>query len=470
MAAADDDKTWVRKEPESPDTVAVGASPPGVGAGAGMNAPGVWTNVPERLGRFPVRSFIGRGGLGEVYLADHPDFDMPVAIKTLVASVAFDPEGIERFKREGRLAARIQHQNIINVFECGYDEARHVPFLVMEYVEGKDLEQMMEDEGGALPFDRALRIIAAACEGLAVLAKRGIVHRDIKPGNIMLTDEGTVKLADFGLAKNPEEDLTLTTTHEMVGTPYYMAPEQIASSKDADTRADIHALGATFYHLCTGSVPYDAPTAYEVLRKIVQDPFPPPRKMNKSLSLAADEIICKMMAKNPADRYQTIDELQEALAELEHPEQAEGKRKAAAVRPRTAAAGQSEPGQWLQFVPAIVCALLVLVLAIGMGVLGSRLGLQKLPWGARLGGWLVFVGVLPWVTAFATDWALGQKSNLASVLLLVVYVILGVVLAFALLGSQLAGGRDVLTLAGAFLASAGYTFWACEQVAAWRGA
>lgn len=260
------------------------------------------SSMPERIGKYPLRRPLGRGGMGIVYLAEHPELQVPVAIKMLPRELhRHDPQFGDRFLEEARLMARVSHANIVRVFDVG--EADQTQFLVMEYLSGGSTRDLLRCHD-QLPITDVLRIGTDVAKALQAADRHSIVHRDIKPDNILLDDQGHAKLADLGLAKSLElaRDSGLTTTGISMGTPHYMAPEQAKSAKHADKRADIYSLGATLYHLLTGAPPYDDETAVGVILKHCNDPVPSARALRPEVPQTLDQLLQEMMAKEPADR------------------------------------------------------------------------------------------------------------------------------------------------------------------------
>ncbi len=245
------------------------------------------------LPQFEVLKMLGQGGMGAVYLARQLTLDRLVAIKIL-PTIEGDSHFAARFGREARALARLSHPHIVTVHDAGKTESG-IYYLVMEYVDGTDLRHVLRS--GSLPPEQALAIVPVICDALIYAHKQGIVHRDIKPENILLDQEGRVKIADFGLAKmmvsSHAEDV-LTMTRQVLGTPYYMAPEQARSGGAVDHRADIYALGVVFYEMLTGELP--------------RGNFPPPSE-RASVDRRLDPIVMRSMASDPDQRYQAVSEL-----------------------------------------------------------------------------------------------------------------------------------------------------------------
>src|SRR5688572_17180143 len=255
-------------------------------AGAGFVPP-----APEQVGKlFPqleILDLLGKGGMGAVYKARQPALDRFVALKILPASVASTPGFAERFTREARSLARLNHPRIVAVHDFGVIGNLH--YLIMEFVEGQNLRQA-ERSGGLSP-EHALRIVPQICEALQYAHDHGIVHRDIKPENLLINKQGQVKITDFGIAKmvGIRSEESLTGARDIVGTPHYMAPEQIESPADVDHRADIYSLGVVFYEMLTGELP---------LGKFA----PPSSKVQVDVRL--DEVVLRSLEKERNRRYQ----------------------------------------------------------------------------------------------------------------------------------------------------------------------
>jgi len=244
---------------------------------------------------------IGRGAMGTVYKAIHKNLHRVVAIKILRRDLAADKTQIERLKREAKLLADLDHPNIVRAFDAG--ESNGFPFLVMEYVEGETLRDRIAREG-ALSNEEALRITRALADALEKARRMGIVHRDVKPGNILLSKSGTPKLMDLGLAKGPV-DLGLTQHGATVGTPQFMSPEQAESPDKADTRSDIYSLGATLYAMVTTRPPFEGSTLAEIITKVMSRQPVPPRVRNEDVSPEVSHLIERMMLKDATLRYAT---------------------------------------------------------------------------------------------------------------------------------------------------------------------
>jgi serine/threonine-protein kinase len=249
---------------------------------------------------------LGEGGMGDVYLARQKSMDRLVAIKILPKKLSRDEEFIGRFLREARLAGKLDHVNIVRGLDVSESGGYH--YFVMEYVEGKSLDQFIPKSGG-MEEDRALHICMQVARALAFAHAKGIVHRDIKPANILVNADDVAKVCDMGLAKQVGSESYLTVTGTTVGTPHYISPEQARGASDIDTRSDIYSLGATLYHCVTGKTPFSGTSAAVIMTKHLTEELPWPQDVNSKVSEHCCHLLEKMMAKDPADRYQTPKEL-----------------------------------------------------------------------------------------------------------------------------------------------------------------
>lgn len=276
-----------------------------------MSEPATTTSgeIPRRIGPYEIQETIGRGGMAAVYRAYQPSLDRVVAIKVISAHLASEPEFMERFRQEARAIARLSHPNILIVHDFG--EENGVPYLVMELVDGPTLADLIEKE---IALEEIPPLAIQVASGLDYAHSRGIVHRDIKPQNVLLTSEGRAVLADFGLARMMENAQRLTMSGGIVGTPEYMSPEQ-AAGRATDHRTDIYALGVILYEMAAGSRPFTAETPLGVLMKHLQEPVPPLRQYRPELPLALEAVMATALAKKPEERYQSAGELVRAYQE-----------------------------------------------------------------------------------------------------------------------------------------------------------
>lgn len=285
------------------------------------NASDAPPDVPEILGNYKVEKEIGVGAVGKVYLAKHKSLNIPVAIKILSRSISENLVTSQRFIREAQSAAQMNHVNIVRVLDCGTQN--EVIYYVMEYVKGGSTGDQIK-QGRQFSEDEVLAIGQSVCRALQEAEKISIVHRDIKPDNIMIAVEGVYKLADLGLAKSPESNeqntrADLTGYQIGMGTPHYMAPEQAIDAKNVDIRADLYSLGVTLFQLATGALPYPGNDVGAVLRKHAMKAIPDPQEVNPELSRGFCDMVIKCMAKIPEDRFSNPKELETLLNELRQP-------------------------------------------------------------------------------------------------------------------------------------------------------
>ena len=269
---------------------------------------------------------LGAGAMAIVYKARQLSLNRVVAIKILPKRFSENPEYVERFYKEGQAAGRLNHPNIVQAIDVG--EAGGYHYFVMEYVEGKTISDDLAS-GKIFPEEEALEIIIQVAHALEHAHNCGLIHRDVKPKNIMISTNGTVKLADMGLARGiTDVEAAQAEEGKAYGTPYYISPEQIRGKIDIDGRADIYGLGATFYNMVTGRVPFMADNSADVMRKHLKEKLIPPDHINTSLSAGVSEVIEIMMAKDRDNRYRNVEELLmdlEALQEGKPPLQAHRK-------------------------------------------------------------------------------------------------------------------------------------------------
>ncbi|MCZ6695116.1 MAG: serine/threonine-protein kinase [Acidobacteria bacterium] len=258
---------------------------------------------PARFGPYRVDGVIGAGGMGIVYRAYDEALQRPVALKTLLPALTVDPDFVARFKREAQSAAALNHVNITQIYAIGQEGP--TPFFAMELIQGESLDVIIKEKGALDPL-LAARYMHQAAQGLRHAAQRHLIHRDVKPSNLMLTEEGVVKITDFGLAKVSQSQTQLTATGEILGSPGYISPEQ-AQGLEIDARADLYSLGATFYHLVTGKLPFEAPTPVAMIVRHMNDPLRPPRAANPTVPYPISALIQRMMAKRPGERFQSYD-------------------------------------------------------------------------------------------------------------------------------------------------------------------
>jgi serine/threonine protein kinase len=270
-------------------------------------------SAEPKIGKFQVRRRIGRGGMGAVYEGYDPALDRRVAIKTLTTDAIADRESRGRFEREARAAAKLQHPNIVTVYELGNFGGTEKPYIVMELLEGTDLAGLIESER-ALPLAEALEITIQLCQALGFAHEKGVVHRDMKPSNVRYLDDGRVKIMDFGIAR-VEGSAPITRSGVMVGTLHYMSPEQI-KGEPTDGRSDLFSTGCILFEMLTGKRPFQGESATSILYKIVNEPVPPILKEHPDLPQEVQEILGRALAKQPGERFRTASEMAHELEKL----------------------------------------------------------------------------------------------------------------------------------------------------------
>ena len=269
----------------------------------------------SQLGPYRLVRKLGEGGMGTVYLAEDTRDGKKVALKVLPRRHGQEPEFVKRFRRETELAGRLRHAHIVGALDSGEDQGYH--FYAMEYCEGEPLDKALKRET-RFPVFRSLEIVRHVAEALRYAHGHSVIHRDIKPGNIMLTPAGTARLLDLGLSKDLAGTQTSFRTADgaVVGTPHYISPEQAAGEKQIDGRTDIYSLGATLYQLLTGDAPFAGSTTVEVLYQHVHSVLPNPQEKRPEIPDGVVQVLCRMMAKSPEDRYRDCGELIADLDEL----------------------------------------------------------------------------------------------------------------------------------------------------------
>jgi serine/threonine protein kinase len=266
----------------------------------------------EIAGRYRLEGRLGFGGMSTVHRAIDLRLERPVAVKLLAEHLADDPTFVSRFQREAQAAARLVHPNVVQVFDSGQDETTGQYFIVMEYIEGSSCAEILRDDGW-LEVGDAVSIIEQACEGLDYAHRHGVVHRDVKPGNLLRAREGEVKLADFGIAKATEQS-SITQVGSVLGTAAYLAPEQ-ARGEEAGPSADLYALGVVAYQLISGRLPYEASSLTELALKQQQEEPPTLDALVAAASTELADAVAIALALDPRDRFQTAREMGRAISD-----------------------------------------------------------------------------------------------------------------------------------------------------------
>ena len=262
------------------------------------------------LGKFEILAELGKGAMGTVYRARDPALDRLVALKTVAPALLAQPESRARFKREARAAAKLQHPNIVTIYELGEAQDGTL-FIAMELLEGMDLAQLMSRRPSPVTRDQKVRVVVDICRGLDYAHKQGVVHRDVKPANVRLTTDGTVKVVDFGIARIADA-ANMTQTGLVLGTPSYMAPEVLEGGR-VDHRADMWAVGILLYELLAGKRPFDAQTIPSLIYRIVHDSPAPLDATALGIPLALCDVAKKALARQPDDRFPDLAAMAQAL-------------------------------------------------------------------------------------------------------------------------------------------------------------
>lgn len=322
--------------------------------------------IPTQIGRYKIKSELGRGGMATVYLAFDPSFNRDVAIKVLPREMLHDPQFRARFEREIKMAAGLEHPSIVPVYDVGEDDGQ--PYFVMRLMTGGSLSGMISE--GMLSLEDTARIVTKISQGLTYAHKKGVIHRDLKPDNILFDDNGDPFISDFGVARLTESTGSLTGSG-VIGTPAYMSPEQ-AQGTEIDSRSDIYGLGVIVYQMLSGRQPYSADTPMGVVVKHITEPVPEILSMVPSLPLEVDVLIKRAMAKDKTRRYSTAVELAKALNLIAFGNEGDftptisTSGRSGVYR----AVGQSSRGKMTGLV---VAGVVVLVIAIGVFLLRNQL-------------------------------------------------------------------------------------------------
>ncbi|NDJ53689.1 MAG: serine/threonine protein kinase [Chloroflexi bacterium] len=259
----------------------------------------------EKVGPYEVISKLGQGGMATVFKAHHTNLDRFVAIKVMHPAFKQDENFLARFEREARLIARLEHPNIVPVYD--FDDYEGNPYLVMRFIEGQTLKAILK--AGPLSAVRIAQIVGGVGAGLQYAHEQGVLHRDIKPSNIMITNDGKIFLTDFGLARMATTGESTISRDMLLGTPQYVSPEQAQGTDELGPRSDIYSLGVVIYELIVGRVPFSADTPYAIIHDHIFTPLPRPRKIKPEVPQPIEDFLIKALAKKPADRYLSVAEM-----------------------------------------------------------------------------------------------------------------------------------------------------------------
>jgi eukaryotic-like serine/threonine-protein kinase len=324
-------------------------------------------------GRYRLESKLGSGGMSTVYLALDEVLDRRVAIKLLHREISEEADQLERFRREARAAARLSHPNLVGVIDAGEDDGR--PYIVFEYIEGRTLKRRLQEEG-RLPVDEAVAYAIEIGRGLTAAHARKLIHRDVKPQNVLIDPDGRAKVTDFGIARSLESK-GLTATGRVLGTTDYVSPEQ-AMGVDVDERSDVYSLGVVLYEMLTGDVPFRAETQVGVAMKHVNEPMPDVQTRRPEVSAAVASVVDRATTKDPRDRYGTVAEM---VRDLEQTLEVEAARHGGTTGEATSVLDSVPPhrrrlGRRRRISgPGIAAAIVVLALIAAGVILASRLDL-----------------------------------------------------------------------------------------------
>ncbi len=268
--------------------------------------------IGSQLGDYLIEELLGQGGMARVYRAVDPNLGRVAAIKVIDPGVATDPEYTRRFKREAQAVSKLNHPNIVSVYQSGADQG--IYYMAMAFIEGVDVDWLIKDyrrENRLMSYDTLLKIVGQIASALDYAHSQGVIHRDVKPGNIMLTAQGRAYLTDFGLVR----DMAIPTLGEIFGSPQYISPEQAINSAKAVPQSDLYSLGVVIYEIVAGRLPFDNASPNDIALMHIQEQPPAPSRFNPNLPRPIEAVILKALAKKVPDRYQSGAELFNALCQ-----------------------------------------------------------------------------------------------------------------------------------------------------------
>ncbi|HIE25528.1 MAG TPA: serine/threonine protein kinase, partial [Anaerolineales bacterium] len=265
--------------------------------------------IGKNVGAYRVMEKLGRGGMATVYKAYHANLDRYVALKVLYPAFLEDPNFLARFQREARLVAKLEHPNIVPVYDFADHEKQ--PYLVMKYIEGDTLKTRLNKN--RLDTDEMWKVVEAVGAGLGYAHQQGILHRDIKPSNVIMAQDGKSYLADFGLARIAQSGESTLSSDMIMGTPQYISPEQAKGEKDLDNRTDIYSFAVMLYEMVVGQVPFNSDTPFSIIHDHIYSPLPMPHLVNPKVPDEVERVLLKALSKERTDRYESVESLTSAF-------------------------------------------------------------------------------------------------------------------------------------------------------------
>ncbi len=347
--------------------------------------------IGENVGPYRIVQQLGQGGMATVFRAYHASLDRYVAIKVLHPAFTQDPTFQARFQREAKVVARLEHPNIVPVYD--YAEHEGKPYLVMKFIQGETLKARMAR--GPVGVQAGLRIVDAVGSALAYAHRQGVLHRDIKPSNVLLSAEGPIYLADFGLARIAAAGESTLSSDMLLGTPQYISPEQARGDRDLDARTDIYSLGVVLYEMVVGQVPFNADTPFSIIHDHIYSPLPLPTKVNPLVPESVEQVLLKALAKDRSDRYPSVDDLVSAF-------------RGSVSRPTGGSAVPTPQATWPPVVPSVAAATEAAAERRDGALAGAQVP-RKRRMSRRT--WILLGGVVAFVCACLTFLAIASRSQ-----------------------------------------------------------